>query len=232
MNKKSVVAATMLVAGLTIGSAIMESAYAFGPRVFSVTRVAQWDKLNVREEPGVSSEVIGKIPANGKDVVILGDKETVGGSTWVNVAWGPLKGWVSERYLTPSYLAKDGKADKADKPKYRARVSKPELDDKDTVALECGGIKPFWNIDLTENNIQINIKDDHFDMPISSRKKSSLSEKSVIIKGRKRGDTVKLYLGKDNACKDGITDINYPYTVRAVINGKAAYSGCCNTVGE
>lgn len=219
----------MLVAGLTIGSAVMESAYAFGPRVFSVTRVAQWDKLNVRVEPGASSEVIGKIPADGKDVVVIGDKETVSGSTWVNVAWGPLKGWVSERYLTPSYVAKK---EKDDKPQYRTRTNKPKVDDKNTITLECGGVKPFWNIDLTENDIQINIKDDHFDMPISSRRKSSFSEKSVIIKGKKRGDTVKLYLSKDNVCKDGITDINYPYTVRAVINGKASYSGCCNTAGK
>ena len=229
MKNKRVIVATMLVAGLTMGSAIMESAYAFGPRVFSVTRVAPWDKLNVREEPGVSGEVIGKIPADGEDIVLTGDRETVGNSTWVNVAWGPIKGWVSERYLTPSY---DANKNKDDEPQYRIRADKPKDDKDDEVTLECGGIKPFWNIDLTEEDVHISIKDDQYTLPIYSRRKSSSREKSIIVKGKKRGDTVKMYLSKDNACKDGITDINYPYTVKAIINGKASYSGCCNTVDE
>lgn len=229
MKKKKLFISALLVSVLSIGSVVVQSAYAFGPRVFSVTRVAPWDNLNVREEPGVSAKVIGKIPADGEDVVVIGDKETIGKATWTNVAWGSLRGWVNERYLTASYIDGDTKQDR---PQFRSRVGQSRDADKAAITLECGGVKPFWNVDLGENSIQVNIKDDHYNLPIYSRRTSTQSKASVVIKGRDGGDTAKLYLTKNNVCRDGITDIDYPYTVRAIINGKSSYSGCCSVTAD
>ncbi len=228
MKKNSLLTTSLLAVALTMGSVVVESAYAFGTRVFSVTRVAAWDRLNVRDEPGANHEVIGTIPSDGEGVVILGETEKIGNSTWANVAWGPIKGWVNKRYLKPMYA----KNKREDEPKYRSRVAHPKSSDKQTVKLECGGIKPFWNIDITEDDIRVNIKNEHYNLPVSSRRKLSLVDKSFVIRGISRGDTAKLYLRKDNVCKDGITNIKYPYTVNAIINGDQSYSGCCSAVTE
>lgn len=227
MKKKTIVISTLLFTLLSISSTFFQSAYAFSPRVFAVTRVAPSDQLNVREEPSASSEIVGKIPANGEDIVRIGDREKVGKSTWVNVAWGPIKGWVNERYITELY-AEDAKQDK---PQFRSRVDRPTTNTFEAT-LECGGVKPFWNIDLGREDVQINIKDDHYKLPIYSRRTSFQYKESTVIKSKEGKDTVKLYLIKDYACKDGITDINYPYTVKAIVNGKTSYSGCCSIVED
>ena len=136
MKKKNVLISTLLVAVLGVGSVLVQSAYAFGPRVFSVARVAPWDNLNVREKPGVSAKVIGKIPADGEGVVVIGDKETIGKNTWTNITWGSLKGWVNARYLTASYVDDDAQQEQ---PQYRSRASLPRATDKLATTLECGG---------------------------------------------------------------------------------------------
>jgi len=100
------------------------------------------------------------------------------------------------------------------------------------IVLKCGGVKPFWNIDLTEDDIQININKKRNELPITSRRKSSFYEKSVVIQGygTQKENGVKLYLSKDNICKDGITNIRYPYSVKAILNGNKVYYGCCDAV--
>jgi uncharacterized membrane protein len=102
----------------------------------------------------------------------------------------------------------------------------------DDIVLKCGGVKPFWNIDLTEDDIQVNINKKRNELPITSRRKSSFFEKSVVIQGYgdHQENGVKLYLSKDNQCKDGITNIRYPYSVKAVLNGHKVYYGCCDAV--
>jgi len=102
----------------------------------------------------------------------------------------------------------------------------------DEIVLKCGGVKPFWNIDLTEDDIQVNINKKQKELPITSRRKSSFFEKSVVIQGYgdHQENGVKLYLSKDNQCKDGITNIRYPYSVKAILNGSKVYYGCCDAV--
>ena len=231
MKKKNLFVTTLVITALAMGSLIMESASAFGTRVFSVTRVDPHDHLNVREEAGTRHDIIATIPADAEGVVTLGDSEKIGRNTWVKVAWGPIKGWVNKRYLKPSEAEnedEDEDEDKNDQPQYRSRIRTPDTKADQETKLECGGIKPFWNIDVSEDDINVNIKDDHYTLPVTSRRKITSSRKSFIVKGRSGKDSVKLYFNKDNSCKDGITNIKYPFTVKAVINGYQSYSGCCN----
>lgn len=110
--------------------------------------------------------------------------------------------------------------------------SKSKVKTTHEIVLKCGGVKPFWNIDLTEDDIQININQKRNELPITSRRKSSFYEKSVVIQGygAQQENGVKLYLSKDNVCKDGITNIRYPYSVKAILNGNKVYYGCCDAV--
>ena len=55
--------------------------------------------LNLREEPGMASTVI-MILEHANEVVLQGETQQVGASTWVNVQAGEQAGWVNEHYLT------------------------------------------------------------------------------------------------------------------------------------
>jgi uncharacterized membrane protein len=199
---------------------MLQAASANTGRVFSVTRVAPDDVLNVRSSPGVGSYVLGDIPANGEGVVALGETQQINNSEWVRVAWGALNGWVNGRYLEPIEVLPQSQSSSVfsrDMPK--------------AATLECGGIKPFWNIDVTHQYMDINIKDDQRVMAlVDERKVADMRERVASITARERGDIVELFLVKTMRCQDGITDIEYPYSVKAVINGNHTFMGCCNIV--
>jgi uncharacterized membrane protein len=187
-------------------------------RVFSVTRVAPDDVLNVRSAPGAGNYVLGDIPANGEGVVALGESQQVNNSEWIRVAWGALNGWVNGRYLKPIDTV--------------APVQPSSVFDKEinnAMTLECGGINPFWNIDVTHQYMDVNINEDQRVMTLlEQRKASDTMKKAATITARDRGDEIELFLVKTMACKDGITEIDYPYSVKAVINGYRTFNGCCN----
>ncbi len=226
MKKQNLFFSILIATIFVMGSIIMESASAFGARVFSVTRVAPWDHLNVRDNPGTQHDIVATIPADGEGVVTLGNSEKIGNTTWVKIAWGPIKGWVNKRYLKPSDIENK---DENEQPEYRSRIKRtPDIKVMRGAKLECGGIKPFWNIDVTEDNINVNITGDRYMLPVTSRRKISSTRKSFIIKGNSGKNSIKLYFHKDHSCKDGITNIKYPFTVKAIINNDQSYSGCCN----
>ncbi|MBO6551206.1 MAG: SH3 domain-containing protein, partial [Rhizobiales bacterium] len=58
------------------------------------------DKLNVRSGPSTKYQIVGRIPHNGKNVVVrqcksIGKRK----SRWCIVSWGKVNGWASGRYL-------------------------------------------------------------------------------------------------------------------------------------
>ena len=138
----------------------------------------------------------------------------------------------AEKELAQLELAKQELAKQSAQSTSKQNSSSKKDDDEDVIVLKCGGVKPFWNIDLTHDDIQINIDKTRDELPITSRRKSSFYEKSVVIQGygAQQENGVKLYLSKDNQCKDGITKIRYPYSVKAILNGDKVYYGCCDAV--
>jgi len=65
-----------------------------------VVFVGDDDVLNVRSEPGASSSVVGTLPPTARDVRITGAPRMVGGSAWLPVEAGGLRGWALGRHLT------------------------------------------------------------------------------------------------------------------------------------
>lgn len=262
--------------------------------IVSIKNVAHWDYLNIRSSPSASSEIVGKIPAKGKGIVLLGKEQKTGKTLWINIKWGAAEGWVNANYLDflstetvawEKYIAQTKTTDatastettaslqsiKTQKEQYgtaaefrtkiseyrekiaaekallaaKERVKQAEASPNQSsqsnkgktktstdIVLKCGGVKPFWNIDLTEDDIQININKKRNELPITSRRKSSFYEKSIVVQGYgdQQENGVKLYLSKDNTCKDGITNIRYPYSVKAILNDSKVYYGCCDAV--
>ncbi len=63
-----------------------------------VTVVATRDDANIRENPGTSSEIIGKT-IRGLTATLTGGKVTRNGRTWLEVNYKGRKGWVCSDYL-------------------------------------------------------------------------------------------------------------------------------------
>lgn len=70
---------------------------------YTVSGVESWDTLNIRSEPSARSTIIGEIPSNGKNVNSTGVERQNGRTTWVQVRWNGVSGWVSKRYLAVDY---------------------------------------------------------------------------------------------------------------------------------
>jgi uncharacterized protein YgiM (DUF1202 family) len=63
-----------------------------------VSRHVKSDTLNLRARPGIDQQVIAKL-ARGASVLLLGERMTVEGRTWVRVRAGEQEGWVSQDLL-------------------------------------------------------------------------------------------------------------------------------------
>ena len=94
---KKVVCASVLVLSFTSISQI-----AIAAQAFTVSGVSQTDVLNLRTAPGSASNVVAHIPPGGSAIVLTGKKNNLGRSTWVEVTWQGMTGWVNKRYLSLS----------------------------------------------------------------------------------------------------------------------------------
>lgn len=82
---------------------------------WKVSDVESWDTLNVRSQPGVTSEVIGKIPSDAENIVATGEEQEIGKTVWMEISWEDKPGWVSKAYLT-SMPESDPEAESEEKP--------------------------------------------------------------------------------------------------------------------
>lgn len=180
--------------------------------LYKVVNVAADDYLNVRSEPGVQSSIVTMIPYDATTVVLAGQTMQQGNSTWVKVVWQGKQGWVNQSYLSPvSSSASNSNASSA------------------SVRLRCGGTEPFWGIDITSTQAKYTPMDGAaISVPIKFRSASANNPTIAVIAAESGTNSLGLFLQKVSSCSDGMSDINYPYSVTAVINKKTVYSGCCH----
>lgn len=75
---------------------------AVAARTFTVSGVPQNDVLNLRTGPGTASDVVAHIPPGGSAIMLTGQENRSGRTTWVEVNWQGMHGWVNKRYLSAS----------------------------------------------------------------------------------------------------------------------------------
>ena len=68
--------------------------------VFRVTGVARDDVLNIRVAPKLGAAVVGKVPADARDIVRVGECQA-----WCRVRYGSVEGWVDRRFLAPDAVS-------------------------------------------------------------------------------------------------------------------------------
>lgn len=188
-----------------------------GIHVYSVVGVDAGKTLNLRSTPGVKSPVSAKIPANGQGVVATGQEKVVGHSTWAKVYWSNKSGWVNKVYLTE------------DPQNTLSKPTKPVADSGNKNMMQCSGTEPFWGLDITENQLKVNVPDGpQYAVPVSFRQTSANNRTIAVIAGNVGGTrSTQAFLQKVDSCSDGMSDIRYPYSITAVLNNQKVVSGCC-----
>lgn len=180
--------------------------------LYSVTGVSTDDYLNVRAEPDVKSQIKTRIPNDGRGVQHLDGEVEVNGEIWWKIKWEGKQGWVNKRYLSSP-----------DENKENTKHSDTKT------ALHCGGNEPFWGIKITKKSLSFTPMDgEKLSLPIVFNKTSDNNTSIAAIYAKKSGKQVMAILQKVQACSDGMSDIDYPYSISAVINNQQFYSGCCH----
>ena len=121
--------AASILSVLMAGPALATQEYIL-PTLFDVTDVASDDALNIRAEPNATSQIIGTLAYDAKNIEVV--QESKG---WARVNAGEASGWVSSRYLS-----------------YRTDVWEPG---KTPAALRCMGTEPFWNVEIDPDEVRL-----------------------------------------------------------------------------
>ncbi|MEB4590306.1 SH3 domain-containing protein [Candidatus Thiothrix sp. Deng01] len=224
MRKPSFVMAAVLTGVLLTSTAALPPSHAAEPEVFAVTGVRAGDFLNMRSGPGVSNAITGRIPANGQGVVATGEEQKISGTIWVKVYWAGVGGWVNKQYLLPEAQASaiPPTSTPPSQAPPAASDAKPEL------VLNCAGTEPFWRIDISANQLKVNMNDGpQYNVPVTFRQTSANNTSIAVIAGEKGTDETQAFMQKVESCSDGMSDVSYPYAITAVLNNRQVISGCC-----
>lgn len=188
------------------------STFAENIATYSVTGVAENDYLNVREQASANSPIITRIPYDGTGIERIND-ETDDTGNWWKIRWQNKQGWVNKHYLT---------AATGHKPKENTQKG-------DKAALSCGGVEPFWGLKITKTQMTYMPMDgEKITLPITYNQTSENDTSLAAIYAEKNKNRITAFLAKVPACSDGMSDIEYPYSISVLINKKHVYSGCCH----
>ncbi|MCB1621105.1 MAG: hypothetical protein KDI44_10245 [Thiothrix sp.] len=190
-------------------------------RIYSVVHVAPDDKLNMRDRAGVEgSKVVASIPHNAKGILLSGEQQQVGSSTWVKIAWSGQRGWVNKYYLLEDVQTSN------------YEPGTPRRNDPGVV-MACRGTEPFWSIRISEKQMAVELADGpKFSVDVSFRQRSLNNTRIAVVGGRRGNALTSAFLEKVERCSDGMSDRNYPYAITAVVNSYRVVSGCCSVNEE
>lgn len=212
-----------LVAGWCLAmTAIIAEVNAADFNVYSVTNTDGMP-LNLRANPGTTSSIVAKIPADGRGIVATGEERTVGNATWAKVYWTDKGGWVNKAYLKLSAATTPAKPS--------ANTPKPAASNTNSGSkvIKCTGTEPFWSITISEQDLNVDMLDGlKYTVPVRLRQTSANNTKIAVIAGQDTRNETQVFLQKVEACSDGMADKRYPFSITALLNKQRVISGCCN----
>jgi WD40 repeat protein len=77
--------------GISVGTA---------PALYRVVNVTEEDRLNIRAGPGLKYDIIGKIPKDGRGILITGEGVQADNTSWVPIIYNNIEGWVNSFFLS------------------------------------------------------------------------------------------------------------------------------------
>lgn len=181
------------------------------PEYFAVTGVAEDDVLNVRAAPSGASEIIGSLAPGQAPVEVISRQ-----GNWGEVIASEGNGYVSMTYLTPIDMPRIGGS------------GIPE-------GLRCLGTEPFWSLDFGKGELTL-------DSVATETETSYALSHAAPFMGRPFSDFAIGQAGGDmltasvvrEYCSDGMSNRNYPMSVRVIGAGPGdpqGYEGCCLVPG-
>ena len=184
------------------------------PALFDVTDVAHNDILNVRELPDSTSDVLGFLAFNDRNVEVVDLSEN---SKWGLVNFGEISGWVSMRYMTIV-------------PGDEWFISSAQL--------VCGGTEPFWDMTMNAPNEGMasfaSMSDEvAFDYSIDWHGGQIGRLNNTIGLGGTRSDNVGGFSAviRRDSCNDGMSGMNFGLAIDLFLHESgepAGYEGCCS----
>lgn len=184
-------------------------AHGRGADRYRVTGVDATDTLNIRAEPTSSSTVVGKVPSGASGIRALGGRVVAGPSTWIEIQYRDMHGWVNGRYLT------------------REPIRSGSLQ----MPLRCGGTEPFWDLSVESGAMQFKLSDAQTSFVTSGPIRSANSTQvwSFLVKNGEGAESGVLFVKETGDCSDGMSEHLYDYEVMFNLpEAGGVFSGCCN----
>jgi uncharacterized membrane protein len=194
--------------------------------LYQVSKVKSWDTLNLRSSAGMKSDIVGRIPAVGRSISLLGEQVAVGKTIWVKINWQGKQGWVSQHFLQRM----QPEVKQATKPSEK-RVDKGVTPNQ--WILRCGNIDPFWRVDVYPKALKLFTGKYTALLPITYKKQEKNkwnTAKTTHLKGASSNDNVDLVISYTyKRCNDSLSKAKVPYDAVIERNGKEM-QGCCRAM--
>jgi len=206
---------------------------------YRVTRVAADDVLNIRAEPDADSAIVGQIPHNGQYVTLSGASQAIGRSTWVQIDWQGLQGWVNDAYLARMPASTSNPT--STEPEPAAPASRPASRNDGIVRerrsgmwiLECGNANPYWRLDVLPKWIRGQVGEHKTGLAITHKHQEHGLYNRVALKtelrGANRWNQVELDLTYTGRCRSSLLREKVSFAVKGQYNN-TVLSGCCRAM--
>ncbi|MCB1776092.1 MAG: hypothetical protein KDI50_01525 [Candidatus Competibacteraceae bacterium] len=178
--------------------------------IYAVTGVARDDALNIRSRPEASAARVGVIPPDGTGIRLLGPTAKVGSSTWREIEYQGMRGWVNARFLA-------------------APPARPDTDGLE-MDLQCLGTEPFWNMHIQGSRMELDRMGNKTSFTVSAPVASANHANiwSMTFANPATGAHGVAFVERTGHCSDDMSDHRYEYTLRTRFGDDAVLSGCCN----
>ena len=196
--------ASVLLVCVPLLGAASSAAAAPDPGV-SVVGVGPRDVLNLRAQPDARSALVGSLPHNARDLVVVAQAtETL---DWVMVQKGRMRGWANARFLA-----------------YGDPLQQHRL----PLRLHCAGTEPFWGIEVGYGRADAHLAfdDRHQRLALETPMPAAARPTLWLLPGRGPRDAATFLLLERRVCSDGMSDARYAFSVAARL-GDVLLSGCC-----
>lgn len=193
----------LICAALIAGICACDAAESNLPMTLSVSDVPDTDTLAIRSGPSADETRIGDIPANGHGIVAGQPGDNM---NWLHVTYGGRTGFVSTRFLS-----------------YGDGGNPYGL----PVRLQCSGTEPFWTIQIGYRSAYLVFAGSQARTNFAlGDPVTAMGQTNVHMLPGAGSDAESFLLIEAETCSDGMSEKEYPYSLKARVDG-GLLSGCC-----
>lgn len=196
------------------------AAVAERPGSYGVSGVVSPDILNIRARPDAKAPVVGTIPADARGVRSTGRQRRVGSSSWRQVTYGGVEGWVNGHFLR-----REAAAPAAAGPIASPGGAAPPADD-----LVCFVNEPLWKIEVGKNGSASCSEtcNGPSGLRVKASGPASAKDRRIRLEEPSGALFMSIEIRRTDQCAEQMSRNLYAYEIVAQRPGGRAYRGCCN----